>query len=493
MLYEVTVALRYLRSRKKAGISLTSFLTILAFTLGVAALTVVTSVWNGFEAEFLDKLLGINAHAIVLRRHDVFRNHQEIQEQLEKAPGIEHVAPFIYSEVIVQSARGVQGVAIKGVKPEGALGSPLARYVNGGRQEAERVFRTLSATTAAAPDQPGYPGILIGQELASALHVEQGDAISVISPYGGRDGQARNEFFRVTGIFHSGMFEFDSRMVFIELAQAQRFFKLYETVTGLEVWTVDPLKSQEVVLTAARALDPADEFAYEVKDWSVTNRGIFGTVRQQKALISIVLFLIVLVASFMIMATLILLIMEKGREVAILKALGAKDASILSVFVLDGLIIGVAGCISGLAVGMAICAVLEQYGLRLDPRVYYLEHLPIVIRPIELVVVVVGALLLSTLATMIPARKAARMRPVDGLTQRTQYAGPAPVMAGAPQTGPTGALKDFLVGGAFLSGGAIITYATYAAAAAGGTYVVTTGALVYGVFRLLRGVVRALR
>lgn len=494
MLYEVTVALRYLRSRKKAGISLTSFLTILAFTLGVAALTVVTSVWNGFEAEFLDKLLGINAHAIVLRRHDVFRNHQEIREALQKAPGIEHVAPFIYSEVIVQSARGVQGVAIKGVDPEGALGSPLGRYVNGGRAEAERIFHSLSATTSAAPDQPGYPGILIGQELGNALHVKSGDAISVISPYGGRDGQARTEFFRVIGIFHSGMFEFDSRMVFVDLAEAQRFFKLYETVTGLEVWTVDPLQSQEVVLTAARALDPTDEFAYEVKDWSVTNRGIFGTVRQQKALISIVLFLIVLVASFMIMATLILLILEKGREVAILKALGAKDSSILSVFVLDGLIIGIAGCVSGLAVGMAICAVLEQYGLRLDPRVYYLEHLPIVIRPIELVVVVVGALVLSTLATMIPARKAAKMRPVDGLTQRSQYAGPVMTVGAAGGATASGALRDFLIGGAFVTGGLAITWASYAAAAGGGgKYLVTTGALAYGLFRVIRGVVRALR
>jgi lipoprotein-releasing system permease protein len=415
--YEVLVALRYLRSRKKAGISLTSFLTVLAFTLGVAALTVVTSVWNGFEAEFLDKLLGINAHAIVLKRHDVFRNWADVAEQLKKQPGIEHVAPFVYSEVIVQSARGVQGVAIKGIDPVGAVSSPLARYVSSDEATVKATLGKLVATTSTSA-APVYPGVLIGKELQSALHVEPGESISVISPYGGKDGQARTEFFRVIGIFHSGMYEFDSRMIFVDLAEAQRFFRLYETVTGLEIWTVDPLKSQETALAAARGLDETDEFAYEVKDWSITNRGIFGTVRQQKALISIVLFIIVLVASFMIMATLILLILEKGREVAILKALGATDGSILGIFVLDGLIIGALGCGSGLVVGMAVCAVLEQYGLRLDPRVYYLEHLPIVVRPIELVVVIVGAMLLSILATLIPARKAARMRPVDGLTRR---------------------------------------------------------------------------
>lgn len=427
--FEVLVAFRYMQSRRKAGISLTSFLTVVAFMLGVAALTVVTSVWNGFEAEFLDKLLGINAHGLVLRRHDVFRDHERIAKTLRDSEGVSHVAPFIYSEVIAQSARGVQGLVIKGIDPEVSAGSPIAKYVSRDAAEAKAVLQGLetgtSTATPADAELPDLPGILIGRDLQEVLHTRVGEVISIISPYGGSDGQARTAEFRVVGVFHSGMFEFDSRMAFIDLKASQRFFKLYETVTGLEVWTQDAMQSKTTLERAVGQLEPEDPLAFEVKDWSVTNRGIFGAVRQQKVLISIVLFIIVVVASFMIMATLILLILEKRREVAILKALGATDRSILTIFVLDGQIVGVVGCVVGIGVGLAICAVLEQYGLKLDPRVYYLEHLPIVVKVGELAVVCVGAMFLATLATLFPALKAARMKPVDGLTLRTSAATPS--------------------------------------------------------------------
>ncbi|MEM7678083.1 MAG: FtsX-like permease family protein, partial [Myxococcota bacterium] len=169
---------------------------------------------------------------------------------------------------------------------------------------------------------------------------------------------------------------------------------------------------------ATRQLDPDDPWAYEVKDWSITNRSVFGAVQQQKLLISLFLFLIVVVASCMIMATLILLILEKSREVAVLKALGARTLSIYMIFILDGVIIGVVGCLVGLATGLGACAVLQQYGLRLDPRVYYLEHLPIVVRPSELAVVCLGALVLAVAAAAVTSLMAAGVKPVDGLTQR---------------------------------------------------------------------------
>jgi lipoprotein-releasing system permease protein len=174
------------------------------------------------------------------------------------------------------------------------------------------------------------------------------------------------------------------------------------------------------MMAATARLDPKDPRAYDVKDWSRTNQGLFGAVRSQKVLISIVLFIIVIVASFNIMATLILLILEKGREIAILKSLGATDRSILAIFVLDGQIVGLIGCGLGIAVGLTLCAVLQQYGLKLDPRVYYLNNLPIVVRPIEIMIVVGGAMILATIATLFPAMKAASMRPVDALTQRAR-------------------------------------------------------------------------
>ena len=414
--FEVIVALRYLRSRRKAGISLTSFLTVLAFMTGVAALTIVTSVWNGFEAEFLDKLLGINAHAVILKRNMLFREHGEVAERLRKAPGVDHVAPFVYSEVIAQSDRGVQGLVIKGIDPDISIESPLADYVSKDPTTVKATLQRLTTSTAAT--DLALPGILIGKGLKETLHVDVGDVVTIISPYGSRAGRARTAEFQVAGVFHSGMFEFDARMAFIGLSEAQKFFRLYRTVTGLDVWTNDPMSSLATVVEATRNLDPEDPWAYEVKDWSITNRSVFGAVQQQKLLISLFLFLIVVVASCMIMATLILLILEKSREVAVLKALGAKALSIYFIFILDGIIIGVVGCLLGLAAGLGACAVLQQYGLRLDPRVYYLEHLPIVVRPSELAVVCAGALVLAIAAAAITSLMAAGLKPVDGLTQR---------------------------------------------------------------------------
>lgn len=413
--FEGLIALRYLSARKKAGVSITGVLTVAGVALGVWALTVVTSVWNGFEAEFLNKLLGINAHALVLKRHDVFRDHREVSKKLTDQPAIVDATPFVYSEVIVQSQKGVQGVIIKGIDPKAALRLPLARYVG---EEAPSVFKDLRVLSSSTAPSGSIPGIVIGSDLQEVLHVEPGDTITIISPYGGRDGEARTAAFEVLGMFHSGMFEFDSRMVFISLRQAQKFFRLHGTVTGLEVWTDDPMKSYETLNRAVEGLDEEDPFAYEVKDWSRTNAGIFGAVRSQKSLISLMLFIIVVVAAFNIMATLILLILEKGREIAVLKSVGATRGSILTVFIIDGQLVGLIGCATGITLGLITCAVLEQYGLRVDPRVYYLEKLPIVVNPSEIAVVVVGAMFLSTVATLFPALRAAGSSPVDGLNRR---------------------------------------------------------------------------
>lgn len=419
--YELKVALRYIRSRRKAAVSLITLITIGGVAVGVTALTVVTSVWNGFEAEFLEKLLGINAHAVLLRSHDVFRNHRDVAASLRKEPHIAFVAPFVYSEVIVQSESGVQGVAIKGLDPAVSRDTPLGKYIKAD------IFDALAKSATST-----VPGIVVGNDLLEVLHTEVGKAITIISPYGGREGEPRTQAFRIVGVFHSGMYEFDARMVFIHLAESQQFFKLYETVTGLEVWSDDPLKSYDNIFLASQKLDPTDPIAYEVRDWSRTNRGLFGAVQSQKQLITIVLAFIVLIAAFNIMATLILLILEKGREIAILKSLGATNRSILYIFVIDGQIIGFVGCLLGILFGLIICGVLQEYGLKLDPRVYYLEHLPIVVRPLEIFLVAVGAMTAATVATLYPAFKAANLPPVEALTQRQQSRGREPPRKSPP-------------------------------------------------------------
>lgn len=405
--YEAVVALRYIKSKRRGPVSLITLITVGGVAVGVAALTVVTSVWNGFEAEFLEKLLGINAHAVVLKRHDVFRGHEEVADKLRKQPGVSFVQPFVYSEVIAQSAKGVSGVALKGIDPALAQQTSLSKYL-----DAEAFARMGAATST---DTKRHPSVLIGKELADILHAGVGDTLTLISPYGGSGGQPKTRPFEIAGIFHSGMYEFDARMVFITLGEAQGYFRLFKTVTGLEVWSTDPMKSGPIIEAAVRPLDADDPLAYEVRDWSRTNRGLFGAVKSQKGLISIVLAIIVLVAAFNILATLILLILEKQREIAVLKSLGATNRSILLIFVLDGQIVGLVGCVVGVGLGLAICAVLSAYGLKLDPRVYYLENLPIVVRPLEVFLVSLGALTAATLATIFPAYKAATLAPVDGL------------------------------------------------------------------------------
>lgn len=411
--YELTIALRYIRSRRRGPVSLITLITIAGVAVGVTALTVVTSVWNGFEAEFLEKLLGISSHAMVLRSGDVFREHEEVAEKLREQPGIEFVSPFVFSEVIAQSAKGVAGVMFKGVSPELARQTPLSRFVDASAFEQLEQRRRRPGTTV---DPETLPGVLIGHELKEMLHVGVGDPITLVSPYEGGGGKPRTGSFEVVGVFHSGMFEFDSRMVFVELEEAQRFFSLYRTVSGLEVWSSDPMSSRRIITQAIRTVDP-NPLSYDVRDWAMMNRGLFGAVKSQKILISLVLGFIILVAAFNIISTLILLILEKGREIAVLKSLGATNRSILLVFLIDGQIVGLLGCASGVFLGLVICAVLGQYGLKLDPRVYYLENLPIVVRPLEVALVALGAMLASTLATLFPAYKAAILRPVQGLTQ----------------------------------------------------------------------------
>lgn len=425
--YEALVALRYIRSKRKGPVSLITLITVGGVAMGVAALTVVTSVWNGFEAEFLEKLLGINAHAVVLRRGDVFRNHRDVAEKLRQQPGVSFVQPFVYSEVIAQSAKGVSGVALKGIDPELARDTSLAKYV-----EAAAFTRMAQSVTSTSTKR--HPVVLIGKELADILHAAVGDTVTLISPYGGSGGQPKTRPFEIGGVFHSGMYEFDARMVFITLDEAQDYFRMYRSVTGLEVWSADPMASGALIGAAVTPLDPEDPRAYEVRDWSHTNRGLFGAVKSQKGLISIVLAIIVLVAAFNILATLILLILEKQREIAVLKSLGATDRSILTIFVLDGQIVGLVGCAVGVGLGLAICGVLSAYGLKLDPRVYYLENLPIVVRPLEVLAVSMGALTLATLATLFPAYKASRMHPVDGLRRGGTTAVASPAIVSPPNT-----------------------------------------------------------
>jgi lipoprotein-releasing system permease protein len=264
------------------------------------------------------------------------------------------------------------------------------------------------------PTRRVLPGVIIGRELAKNLRVYIGDDVNIVSPLGGIGPEGpvpKSKPFRVAGIFYSGMFEYDTKYAYVSIPAGQRFFGEEGEVTGLELKVVDPDHPGPVVARLHDVLGPT----YEIEDWQGLNRSLFSALKLEKVAMFIVLCFIILVAAFSIIANGIMLVMEKGREIAILKSMGARDSAILAVFVLLGLYMGGLGTVGGIGVGVIACLALRRFGLSLDPDVYYITQLPVRMNPTEIVLVLVAALAIALAATMYPAWLAARLPPVEGL------------------------------------------------------------------------------
>jgi lipoprotein-releasing system permease protein len=258
------------------------------------------------------------------------------------------------------------------------------------------------------------PGVLVGRELARTLRVYPGDDVNLISPFGGigpTGAIPKSKPFRVAGIFYSGMFEYDNKYTYVSLAAAQKFFTMDGEVTGIELKVRDADQTEATVARIKALVGPS----YDVEDWKELNRSLFSALKIEKILMFVLLCFIILVAAFSIIANGTMLVMEKGREVAILKSMGASDRSILGTFMLLGLLIGGIGTVGGIGVGVLSCWALGRFGLPLDPDVYYITSLPVQMNPYEIGTVFFAALAIALLATLYPAWMAARLRPVDGL------------------------------------------------------------------------------
>lgn len=259
------------------------------------------------------------------------------------------------------------------------------------------------------------PGILLGKELASALRVRVGDRVNVVSPLGGELGpqgpMPKSRPFRVAGIFYSGMFEYDSKFVYIHLKEAQEFFGL-KGATGIEV-KVDDI--DDARRTMRSVFDGLEGYPYRTKDWGEMNRNLFAALRLEKLVMGIILSMIIIVAAGLIVATVIMLVLEKRKEISVLKALGVPDGGIVKIFLAEGLQIGVAGGLLGLVAGLAWCFFIEKVGIRLDPQVYYIPALPVRIEPLQTALAVIVAVLITFLASISPALKASEVEPVEGL------------------------------------------------------------------------------
>jgi lipoprotein-releasing system permease protein len=535
--FPLDLALRYLRSRKRAFISVGTAFAIIGVALGTTALSTVLSVTGGFRAEFREKVLGVNAHVLVLKYSSEFPEYREVMKKMESVPGVIGIAPFVINPMMItHGERTATGVLLKGVDPdrlaqvldlprhmtEGSLAglrlpgskppaSPhrsytepvlprvkpltpppassddvpakdLDRAIEKYLQKAEE---TAAASASAAPAPPtttasaaapgasarpaeadeekkiddavaggapvggvtpegGYgsvlpsdddvpeevdpdpckntsatsklPGIIVGATLRQTLGVNLGDCLQVTSPTigfafsGGAMRPPVAKQFRVTGVFEAGFDQYDSKLVYTDLYEAQAFYDGGDTVTGVEMKVDDIDGARRISGLVSNKLNNA---IYHVLDWEQLNHGLFTALRIQQILMSLVIALIMVVAAFAVIATLIMVVLDKKKEIAVLKAMGATDWALLRSFLYQGLLMGVLGAAFGLGAGYVVCRWILIYGFPLDPKVYFISKLPVTIQPMEFVLTGVFAVFVCLAATVWPAMYASRLRPAE--------------------------------------------------------------------------------
>lgn len=402
--YQFFIALRYLKSKKRhKGISLNTAISVGGVAVGVMALLVVLSVMSGFHLDLQRKILGVNAHVVVLNYRGNITDYREISEKVRGEKDVISASPFILGQAMASSGKRAHGVFLRGIDPSLEVKTTeISRYIKDGKIDDLK-------------PKNGVPGIIIGKELANNLGVFRDDIINVISPVGeiGPLGMLpKVKQFRVAAIFEVGMFEYDSNLVMTELVPAQEFFGIRDAVTGIELKIKDIYKAKDVREHVQKTLG----FPYYGRDWMQMNKNLFSALKLEKFAMFVILVLIILVASFNIVGTLIMNVIEKSREIAILKAMGATNRGIMIIFMLQGLFIGLAGTFIGIAGGYLLGYILNNYQIiKLPADVYYLSHLPVKMKFIDFISVSFSAIMISFLATIYPAWQAAKLNPVEPL------------------------------------------------------------------------------
>ena len=407
MRYELFIGTRYLKSkRKQVLISLFTFISIGSVALGVAVLVVVTSVMTGFTQQITEKILGAYSHIVILKEGMPFDDYPRVIQEIGDVPGVVASTPFVQTQVMLSGEDGaVSGAVLRGVDATTAPGviSLKKNLIVGKLDELD-----------AGGDLP--PGIILGTELAKTLGVAPGDFLTMLSPAVGQMTPfgmvPKMRRFRVVGLFDAGMFEYNSSFAYISIGAAQDFLELGDSVTGIEVRLDDIYRAKEI----GRLIRAKISFPFFVIDWMDMNRNLFAMLSLQKVTLFIILTMIVFVAAFNIASTLIMLVMEKKKDIAILRAMGATRAGIMRIFVIEGMTIGVVGTCIGLFSGWGLCTLLERYRfIELDPKIYYFTTLPVQVVASDVLVVSLASLFICLVCTFYPAWQASRMDPVEAL------------------------------------------------------------------------------
>lgn len=467
------IGFRYLRAKRDSTLKMITWVAIAGVTLGVGALLSVLAITGGFQKAFRDRVLGVNAHVLVLKYGVDFSEYGEVVKRAEARPDVLGAAPFVIQEMMLAKGRRLASVLVKGVDPkratkvmdieaqvvEGSLdeltmGTPreapapvIAPEVPATPYEGE-VMTPESATAAlqaldAIPELPDelnettlldslapaeagratetLPGMFVGATLAKQLEIEVGDAVRLISPLASldaglfdADGQPppRQAHFRVAGIVYAGFQEYDARLVYAPLRAVQTLFEHGDVATGVEIKVQRPDEAARIARELEATLGGTP---YHTMDWADLNRNLFTALELQKIMLSLVIATIILVAAFNVIATLIMVVLNKRREIAILKAMGAHRRTLINVFALQGLVVGATGTALGLLIGGGLIAYLAKHPITLDPKVYLIDHLPVLHTPSEYLLTAAITLAICLTATLIPSAWAARLPPVQGL------------------------------------------------------------------------------
>ncbi len=441
MSLERFISLRYLKARNvRSFMSTISIISIGGVMVGVCALLVILSVMEGYEADLSQRLIGMNAHGNLYKITYGFGEYPQVIEKLEAMPEVKAATPFILREGMISSEEEVSGALIKGIDIDSTREvTTLAEQLTSGSLESLEKPEQLLADTQVKvkeqekegrPDRSFYtrtkrrygeqvlPGIVIGEELANFLKVGVGDEVNLVNPLGGGLGAAgpipSNQYFRIAAIFSSGMFDYDMKFCFTTLKALQEFADMDTNITGIE-FKVYPEYVYSTHEISRKIVKELGGFPYQVRDWRDMNRNLFAALKLQRIVMFLILCIIILVASFGIASTLIMIVLEKNKEIAILKSLGASRISIMKIFMYDGLIIGLIGTIAGIGLGLLLCQIIPAINYELDSAIYAIKRLPVKVEGINVLLVAISALAISWVATLYPSFKAAGLNPVDGL------------------------------------------------------------------------------
>lgn len=413
--FALVVGLRYLRARRRERfISLITWIALGGVVLGVMTLNLVLGIMSGFEEDLRDRLLGFQAHVVVQGKDGALVDPATVLAMVRSTPGVIGAAPVVTGQILLTTPAGATGARVRGIDEQATSVWPLAERIKGG--DFHDLFRLHPLTSDGEnAREVQLPAIFLGHELTRQLGVVVGDPVSVVSPLATPSAVGlvpRVRRFVVAGWFESGMTEYDAALAYIKLSDAQRFFDLGHSVSAIEV--------RAAHIDSARAVrDRLRErlgSRYDVQDWVDNNRTLFAALQMEKTVYFLVLLLIILVAAFNIVAMLVLTVIEKRRDIAVLKSLGATSSDIARIFHYKGLVIGFVGTVLGSTVALMTGGALERYPLiPLPENVFYVDALPVRMHWTHFLLVALTSLAICLLATIYPSRRAARLQPVEVL------------------------------------------------------------------------------